>query len=183
VKVPLILGSPFLATSKSFIDVKDVRMALQVDEEEIVFKLRNSMRHTMDFDETCYFVDVVDDVVSEFVQETYMKDEHAELLGDDLPDDDVVEKVMEESHCLDLAAVEIFAPTWLPKKKTSRKTMCWRKVSTKRKKPLTSQPSPSVLNLPNSWTFGEISLINSSLPYSYGYFSGGLERSRFEEPP
>ncbi|XP_039131782.1 uncharacterized protein LOC120268435 [Dioscorea cayenensis subsp. rotundata] len=39
VEVPLILGRPFLATSKALIDVKDGRLALLVGEEEIIFKL------------------------------------------------------------------------------------------------------------------------------------------------
>lgn len=43
VEVPLILGRPFLGTSKTLIDVKDGRMALRVSEEEIIFKLQDSM--------------------------------------------------------------------------------------------------------------------------------------------
>lgn len=67
VKVPLIMRRPFLATSTALIDVKNGQMALRVSEEEIIFKLRDSMRHTMDFDDTCYCVDVVDEFVSKFV--------------------------------------------------------------------------------------------------------------------
>lgn len=54
VKLPVILGRPILATSKALIDVRNGRMALRVGKEEIIFKLQNSMRHTMDFDGTCY---------------------------------------------------------------------------------------------------------------------------------
>ncbi|XP_039134182.1 uncharacterized protein LOC120271566 [Dioscorea cayenensis subsp. rotundata] len=54
VEVPLILGRPFLAISKALIDIKDGRITLQLGEEEVVFKPRDSMRHTMDFDDTCY---------------------------------------------------------------------------------------------------------------------------------
>lgn len=58
VEVPLILGRPFLETSKALIDVKDGQMVLQASEDEIIFKLRDSMRNSMDFDDTCYYVDV-----------------------------------------------------------------------------------------------------------------------------
>lgn len=43
VEVPLILGIPFLATLQSLIDVKDGQMVLQVDEEEITFRLKDSI--------------------------------------------------------------------------------------------------------------------------------------------
>lgn len=35
-------------------------MVLPVWEEEIVSKLKDSMRHSIDFDDTCYYMDVVD---------------------------------------------------------------------------------------------------------------------------
>jgi len=53
--MPLILGYPFLATSKELIDVKDGWMTLCVGEEEVIFKLKDSMRHTMDFDALVIF--------------------------------------------------------------------------------------------------------------------------------
>ncbi|XP_039115772.1 uncharacterized protein LOC120251280 [Dioscorea cayenensis subsp. rotundata] len=61
VEVPIILGRPFIATSNALIDVKDGRITLQGGDEETTFRLRDSMRHTIDFDNTCYCVDVVDE--------------------------------------------------------------------------------------------------------------------------
>lgn len=61
VEVPLNLWWPFLATSQALIDVKDGRMVLRDGDEEVVLKLRDAMRHSMDFDDTCYALDIVDD--------------------------------------------------------------------------------------------------------------------------
>lgn len=81
--VPLILGRPLLATSKALIDVKDDQMALRVVKEKVIFKLRDLMRHTKDFNDTCYYVDVVDEFISEYMKDAFIKDELSELLGDD----------------------------------------------------------------------------------------------------
>ncbi|XP_039113820.1 uncharacterized protein LOC120249368 [Dioscorea cayenensis subsp. rotundata] len=74
-EVPLILGCPSLATSQALIDVKDGKMVLRVGDEEVVFKLKDAMRHSMDGDDTCYALDVIDGCVSDFVQDTWMKDD------------------------------------------------------------------------------------------------------------
>lgn len=51
------------------INVKDGRMLLRIGEEEVMFKLREAMRHSMNFnDDTCYYVDVIADYVSDFMQ-------------------------------------------------------------------------------------------------------------------
>ncbi|XP_039115796.1 uncharacterized protein LOC120251309 [Dioscorea cayenensis subsp. rotundata] len=88
VEVSLILVWPFITTSKAHIDVKDSRITLRVGDEETTFRLRDSMKHTMDFDDTCSFVDVVNKVISYFVQETFMKEELADLLEDTPLDDE-----------------------------------------------------------------------------------------------
>lgn len=98
VEVPLILGRPFLATSQALIDVKDGRMVLRVEEEEIVFKIKDSMRHFMDFNDTCYFVDVVNDLITNYVQDTWMKDELSELLKDEAPNNNETSELVEEVY-------------------------------------------------------------------------------------
>lgn len=98
VEVPLILGIPFLATLQSLIDVKDGQMVLQVDEEEITFRLKDSIWHSMDFDDTCYYMDVVDILVGDYVQDTFMKDELSELLGEVPPDKEPDKKLEEVFH-------------------------------------------------------------------------------------
>lgn len=95
-----------------------------------------------------------------------MKDELTEVLEDNSFQDEAPEKVMEELHCLDLVTIEVYTPRTPPKKKTSHATKWWKKVTTKREKPLISPPIPNVPNHLSPWTFGEITLINSLLPYS-----------------
>lgn len=63
VKVPLIFG-----TSRTLTDVKDGQMVLRVGEEEVVIKLWDAIWDPMDFDDTCYYVDAIDDNVFDFVQ-------------------------------------------------------------------------------------------------------------------
>ena len=63
-EVHLILGRPFLATSQVLIDVKDGRMVLRVGEEKVAFKLQETIRHSMDFNDSCYFVDLISDCVT-----------------------------------------------------------------------------------------------------------------------
>ena len=65
-------------TLLALIDIKDGRMVLRVGEEEVLFKLQATMRHSMDLDVSHYFVDHVDDCGFDFVQDSLLKDE----LGD-----------------------------------------------------------------------------------------------------
>ncbi|XP_021995620.1 uncharacterized protein LOC110892779 [Helianthus annuus] len=51
-EVPLILGRPFLATSRALIDVHDGKLTLRVDEDEVTFDIQRSMRHTQQHDDT-----------------------------------------------------------------------------------------------------------------------------------
>ncbi|XP_048227256.1 uncharacterized protein LOC125369286 [Ricinus communis] len=60
--VPLILGRPFLATSRVVIDVSDGKLKLIVDDETITFDLATSMRQPLDYDNIVYSIDVIDDV-------------------------------------------------------------------------------------------------------------------------
>lgn len=53
VEVLLILGRPILPTFQALIDAKDSRMILRVGNEEVVFKIQDAMRHSIDFDDTC----------------------------------------------------------------------------------------------------------------------------------
>ncbi|KAK5846023.1 hypothetical protein PVK06_002289 [Gossypium arboreum] len=43
VEVPLILGRPFLATTRAIIDVGDGKLVLRVGDEEIIFKIYDAM--------------------------------------------------------------------------------------------------------------------------------------------
>ncbi|XP_015576025.1 uncharacterized protein LOC107261424 [Ricinus communis] len=50
--VQLILGRPFLATSRAIINVCNGKLQLRVDDETITFDLATSMRHSLDHDDT-----------------------------------------------------------------------------------------------------------------------------------
>lgn len=43
------------------------------------------MHHSMDFDDTCYVLNVVDDYVFDFVQDTWMKDKLSEHFNEKEP--------------------------------------------------------------------------------------------------
>ncbi|XP_048227265.1 uncharacterized protein LOC125369292 [Ricinus communis] len=67
--VPLILGRPFLATSRAVIDVCNGKLQLRVDDETITFDLATSMRHSLDYDDTIFFMDVLDDKVKPSIED------------------------------------------------------------------------------------------------------------------
>ena len=68
VEVPLIFGRPFLATTRAIIDVSDGRLVLGVGEKEIIFKISDAMRHPVEQDDICYFLDDINIMVSNSVQ-------------------------------------------------------------------------------------------------------------------
>ena len=129
------------------------------------------MRHSMDFDDTCYFVDVVDDLVSYFVQDTFFKDDLDELLGPSPVED---EELVEELQPVKVAAIQVDKPSPSPLKRLSRIARRWRKSWVKENK----SPKPPKALAPiapvRTHVFGEHDLINSLIPYSFcGCFAGG----------
>ncbi|XP_027338142.1 uncharacterized protein LOC113852086 [Abrus precatorius] len=58
-EVPIILGRPFLATGRMIIDVQQGKLTLRLNEEEVVFKVFNSLKHPSTFD-SCNFVSTAD---------------------------------------------------------------------------------------------------------------------------
>ncbi|XP_048229413.1 uncharacterized protein LOC125369946 [Ricinus communis] len=61
--VLLILGRPFLATSRAILDVCDGKLELRIGDETVTFDLNNSMKQSLDHDNVVYFINVLDDVV------------------------------------------------------------------------------------------------------------------------
>ena len=57
VQVPIILGRPFLMTSKALIYVFDKKVTLRVGDESMVFDLSESMKHPKESDDTLYYVE------------------------------------------------------------------------------------------------------------------------------
>ncbi|GJS12670.1 reverse transcriptase domain-containing protein [Tanacetum coccineum] len=64
-KVPLILGRPFLHTADAIIRVKNKELNLGVGDDRITFLIDKAMRHSYSNDDTCFRVDVIDEVTEE----------------------------------------------------------------------------------------------------------------------
>ncbi|XP_021766986.1 uncharacterized protein LOC110731432 [Chenopodium quinoa] len=64
-RIPIILGRPFLATSKAIIDVKEGKMALKVDNDSIEFDLNKVMRQPSSSNE-CFRIDTIENLMNEF---------------------------------------------------------------------------------------------------------------------
>ncbi|XP_048229302.1 uncharacterized protein LOC125369928 [Ricinus communis] len=72
--VPLILGRPFLATSKALIDVSSGKLELRVDDESITFDLTKSLRYPYEHDGTVCSIDFINDIVESQLQEIMIND-------------------------------------------------------------------------------------------------------------
>ncbi|CAN6581006.1 unnamed protein product [Malus baccata var. baccata] len=66
--LPLILGRPFLRTGRLKIDVYDGTLTMEIDGENVKFRIFNAMRYLSDF-ESCLSIDVFDN----FVQDCFNK--------------------------------------------------------------------------------------------------------------
>jgi len=61
--VPIILGHPFLSTSRNLIDVQQERLTLRLNDEEVVFKVFNSLKHYFTIN-TCHSISTATSFVS-----------------------------------------------------------------------------------------------------------------------
>ncbi|KAG9458218.1 hypothetical protein H6P81_002726 [Aristolochia fimbriata] len=74
-ELPLILGKPCLATATTLIDVKQGKLTLRLTDEEIVFDIKQAIKiPSNSCDDTCYFIDVIDECAENIQQEVMMKD-------------------------------------------------------------------------------------------------------------
>ncbi|KAG9450627.1 hypothetical protein H6P81_010592 [Aristolochia fimbriata] len=74
-ELPLILGRPFLATAVALIDVKQEKLTLRLNDKEIVFDIKQAIKSPSNScDDTCYFIDVIDECAEHVQQEVMMKD-------------------------------------------------------------------------------------------------------------
>ncbi|GJX77598.1 reverse transcriptase domain-containing protein [Tanacetum coccineum] len=64
-KVPLILGRPFLHTVDAVIRVKQKQLNLGVETERIIFNIDSAMKHSYSNDDTCFSIDVIDEILEE----------------------------------------------------------------------------------------------------------------------
>ncbi|XP_048236342.1 uncharacterized protein LOC107261908 [Ricinus communis] len=72
--VPLILGRPFLATSRAMIDVCDGKLKLRVEDETVTFDLHNPISQSLDYKNVMYAVNVIDDDIETQLQEVLVED-------------------------------------------------------------------------------------------------------------
>ena len=56
--IPIILGGPFLATSRALIDVQKGELKLRAQDDEVTFKVFKAMRHPTERD-ACFLVETV----------------------------------------------------------------------------------------------------------------------------
>ncbi|GJQ96638.1 reverse transcriptase domain-containing protein [Tanacetum coccineum] len=64
-KVPLILGRPFLHTADAVIRVKQKQLNLGVGTERMIFHIDSAMKHSYSNDDTCFSIDVTDEILEE----------------------------------------------------------------------------------------------------------------------
>ena len=67
-EIPLILGRPFLATSRALIDVQGDQLTLPVNEEEVKFDIYQAMK-SHENTNTCHRVESIDAIMSEVYKE------------------------------------------------------------------------------------------------------------------
>ncbi|GKE17947.1 reverse transcriptase domain-containing protein, partial [Tanacetum coccineum] len=64
-KVPLILGRPFLHIADAVIRVKQKQLNLGVGIERMIFNTDSAMKHSYLNDDTCFSIDVIDEILEE----------------------------------------------------------------------------------------------------------------------
>ncbi|GKD16366.1 hypothetical protein Tco_1205524 [Tanacetum coccineum] len=64
-KVPLILRRPFLHTADAVLRIKQKQFNLGVGTERIIFNIDSTMKHSYSNDDTCFSIDVIDEILEE----------------------------------------------------------------------------------------------------------------------
>ena len=62
-EIPIILGRPFLTTSRTMIDVQKGELKLRVQDDKVKFSVFNVVRHPAESD-ACFFIKAVEAIVS-----------------------------------------------------------------------------------------------------------------------
>ncbi|GJY86085.1 DNA-directed DNA polymerase [Tanacetum coccineum] len=99
-RVPIILGRPFLATARAMIDVFNKKITLRVGDNEVIFDVDHSIKRPPTKDDECYEIDDLDDIINAEAQE---------LLANDKPDSFLLrglEKSIDQSDLEDCEPVE-----------------------------------------------------------------------------
>ncbi|XP_054782731.1 uncharacterized protein LOC129290039 [Prosopis cineraria] len=88
----LIVGRPFLVTTRALINVERGEIKLRVNNEEVGFSMYKATKYPGE-SEICSKVEILDEVVQETLESFVVKDSlHVVLLGDNMVDnDDIIE--------------------------------------------------------------------------------------------
>ncbi|GJU62816.1 reverse transcriptase domain-containing protein [Tanacetum coccineum] len=73
-RVPIILGRPFLATDRAMIDVFNKKITLRVGDDEVIFNVDQSIKRPPNEDDECYGIDDLDDTINMKTQELLAND-------------------------------------------------------------------------------------------------------------
>ncbi|GJY74822.1 DNA-directed DNA polymerase [Tanacetum coccineum] len=63
-RVPIILGRPFLATTRAMIDVFNKKIKLRVGDDEVIFDVDQSIKRPPTEDDECYGIDDLDNTIN-----------------------------------------------------------------------------------------------------------------------
>lgn len=85
--IPIILGRPFLATVGAIIDIKQGKMTFKVGEEKIEFILLQFLKAPT-IDDTCYFMDIIDECIKEIKMEPSKDTEMLKIQAPPILEDD-----------------------------------------------------------------------------------------------
>ncbi|XP_061352335.1 uncharacterized protein LOC133297240 [Gastrolobium bilobum] len=67
-EIPLLLGRPFLATTRAMIDVEQGKLMLRMNEETVTIDVFESMKHPSDGGD-CFMVDIIQEAVDDTMKE------------------------------------------------------------------------------------------------------------------
>lgn len=87
-KLPIILGRPFLATTRVIIDFKMGKLVLEILEHNVEFDIFKIAKHQPSYVDECNFLDAIRDYVEEVceVQEDSYEEIFANMLMEELED-------------------------------------------------------------------------------------------------
>ncbi|XP_061345683.1 uncharacterized protein LOC133291437, partial [Gastrolobium bilobum] len=92
---PLLLGRPFLATTRSQIDVEQGKLMLRVEEETVTIDVFEAIKHPVDV-EDCFSIDVIQEMVEEVNREEDFSLEEDRFIEETCTENYQEEPVVEE---------------------------------------------------------------------------------------
>ncbi|GJS68102.1 reverse transcriptase domain-containing protein [Tanacetum coccineum] len=103
-KVPLILERPFLHSTDAVIRVKNKELNLGVGDDRITFLIDKAMQHSYSNDDTCFRMDVIDEVTEEELV-ALLNDSEPLLSTSEKINETSLDKEFEESMAVDVEEI------------------------------------------------------------------------------